>query len=213
MRLVPHRYPIVVKYKPGKEFFFADALSRFLSPVLLHDETEQFEVNVVESLSVSDKRLKAILEATGTDSAMVQLRQYASTSWPVSKHDVAEEIRSYWNYRDDLHAEVGLLLRNRLVIPKVMRREVLNRLHAAHCGAEKIKHRARGVMCWPNMASDIEVLAKTCQVCEKHKHQNERLAMFNHDIPFLSWQVVGADLFYHEGREFLILVDFYSFSR
>lgn len=35
--------------------------------------------------------------------------------------------------------------------------------------------------------------------------------MLNHDIASLPWQVVGADLFYNTGREFLILVDFYSF--
>lgn len=34
--------------------------------------------------------------------------------------------------------------------------------------------------------------------------------MLSHDIPSLPWQVVGADLFCHAGREFLILVDFYS---
>lgn len=84
-----------MKYKSKNELILADALSQFPSPVLLQDETEQFQVNVVERLSVSDGRLKLILEATGRDSGMVQLRQYVSTSWPDNKHDVPEEIRSY----------------------------------------------------------------------------------------------------------------------
>lgn len=74
-----------------------------------------------------------------------------------------------------------------------------------------MKGRAREIMYWPNMAADITTLANSCDICQKHKSRNARLPMLSHDIPSLPWQVVGADLFYHAGREFLILVDFYSF--
>lgn len=43
MRLTLQRYPIKVKYKPRKEFFLADALSRFPSKVKLEEEEQLSE--------------------------------------------------------------------------------------------------------------------------------------------------------------------------
>lgn len=47
--------------------------------------------------------------------------------------------------------------------------EIFNRLHAAHGGADNIKHKGRDVMCWANMVSDIAVYAKSCEVPKRHK--------------------------------------------
>lgn len=35
--------------------------------------------------------------------------------------------------------------------------------------------------------------------------------MLSHDVPTLPWQMIGVDLFHHDGHEFLIVVDYYSF--
>ncbi|XP_042146293.1 uncharacterized protein LOC115318439 [Ixodes scapularis] len=49
-----------------------------------------------------------MLDATERDPVMLQLRDYASTSWPDSKDDVPDELKLYWNYRDEIHVEDGL---------------------------------------------------------------------------------------------------------
>ncbi|XP_040357500.1 uncharacterized protein K02A2.6-like isoform X1 [Ixodes scapularis] len=160
----------------------------------------------------SDARLHDILQATENDAAFIQLREYASASWPAEKRDVPEELRTYWNYRDEMHVEDGLVFRsNKVVIPKAKRTEILKLLHAAHGGEAKMKMRAREVMYWPTMSCDIEALAKSCGVCTKHKPRNARLPLLSHELPNLPWQLVGLDLFYHNNRTFLIIVDFYSF--
>lgn len=81
MRLTLQRYPIKLTYKPGKELFLADALSRFPSKKLLREETEQFQVNVLDYISASQQRLRDLLAATNEDPALVKLRGYAETSW------------------------------------------------------------------------------------------------------------------------------------
>ncbi|XP_049267716.1 uncharacterized protein K02A2.6-like [Rhipicephalus sanguineus] len=143
---------------------------------------------------------------------MRQLREYASTSWPDTKDDVTPELRSYWNFRDELHTENGMVLRsNRLVIPPKMRGDILSCLHAAHAGGEKMKARARFCLFWPGMNSDIEETARRCQLCQRHKPRNARLPLHSHETPSLPWEVVGADLCYHNGNEYLVVVDSYSF--
>lgn len=212
MRLNLQKYRLTVKYTPGKELFIADALSRFPSPTILSEYSEHFHVNSIAYLPVSDKRLNQVLQETDKDPTMRRLREYASTSWPESKDDVTPELRSYWNFRDELHTENGMVLRsNRLVIPPKMRGDILSCLHAAHVGGEKMKARARLCLFWPSMNSDIEETARRCQLCERHKPKNARMPLHSHDMPSLPWEVIGADLCYHNGNEYLVVVDFYSF--
>ncbi|XP_037516338.1 uncharacterized protein K02A2.6-like [Rhipicephalus sanguineus] len=212
MRLSLQRFPIKVVYKPGKELFLADALSRFPNQKELKEESLDFHVHALSSLPVSDRQLQEIREEVLKDATMTELCSYSSTEWPESKLQVSETARAYWNYRDELHVEDGLLLRsNKLVIPPTKRQEVLRLLHAAHGGEEKMKARAKAVMYWPGMSADIAALAKACQLCQRYKSRNAKLPMLSPDIPTLPWQVVGIDLFYHEGHEYLVVVDFYSF--
>lgn len=89
-----------------------------------------------------------------------------------------QEVCCYWDYRDKLHVQDGLVFRsNKLIIPAGKRREVLSHLHAAHGGTEMMKARARSVMYWPGINSNIEELAKTCSTCQKLKPRNEKLPM------------------------------------
>lgn len=126
-----------------------------------------------------DVKLKSMLDATERDPVMLQLRDYASTSWPDSKDDVPDELKLYWNYRDEVHVEDGLVLRsNKIIVPKAKRNEVLKLLHAAHCGE---------VIYWPNITSDITSLACSCTLCQKYKPRNVKLPMLSHDVPTLPW--------------------------
>ncbi|XP_064458840.1 uncharacterized protein K02A2.6-like [Ornithodoros turicata] len=211
MRLALQKYPINVVYKPGKEMFIADALSRFPKQECLREE-EHFYVNVLQYLDVSDEKIAEISRATQRDSQLQKIRKYVETAWPNNKNEVDNEVRQYWTYKEEIHAQDGLLFRsNRLIIPKGMRQITLKLLHASHCGEEKMKERARDVMFWPGITSEIEQLARNCALCEKHRPRNERLPMISHELPKLPWQVIGADHFSQGGREFLILVDYYSF--
>lgn len=122
MRLALQRFPIRVTYKPGKELFLADALSRFPNKTELKEESLDFQVHALSSLPVSDRQLQGIREALLKDATMMELCNYSSNEWPESKQQVSEAVRAYWNYRDELHVEDGLLLRsNKLVIPPTTR--------------------------------------------------------------------------------------------
>lgn len=74
-----------------------------------------------------------------------------------------------------------------------------------------MKARTKAVMYWPGTSVDITDLVKVCQLCQRYKSRNSRLLMLSPDIPTLPWQVVGADFFYYEGDEYLIMVDYYCY--
>lgn len=146
------------------------------------------------------------------DEDMKILLQYAETEWPNDKMQVREGLRAYWPYRDEVHAEEGLLLRsNRLIVPRKLRPEMLRLLHASHGGIEKTKHRAREVLYWPGLDRDIEEAVQQCKVCKLFQHQQPREPLQCYPIPTGPWQNVAMDLFQHQGKHYLILVDYYSF--
>lgn len=137
MRLTLQRYPIHVTYKPGKELFLADALSRFPSKACM-PEDEQFQVNVLQCISASARALQDLLQATNEDSTLGKLREYASTAWPLHKQDVPEPLRTYWEYRDEIHEQDGLVFRsNKVIVPQSKTSEMMSTLHSAHVGVEK----------------------------------------------------------------------------
>lgn len=212
MRLSLQRYAITLRYKPGKELFLADALSRFPSKIALEEETDQFQVNVLDHVSASEERLKTLRAATNEDPALVIVREYAATAWPDNKRGIPEHARPYWTYREEVHAQDGLVFRsNKVIIPKSKRAEVMQLLHAAHTGTDKMKARASSVMFWPNMSADIKQFCRNCKVCQTHQARNQKMPLLSHDVPNLPWETVGVDLFHYGGREFAVMVDFYSF--
>ena len=57
------------------------------------------------------------------------------------------KIYDYWNYRDKLSEEDGILLKqDKIIIPLSMRGNMLERIHKSHMGIEKSKRRARDIM-------------------------------------------------------------------
>lgn len=167
MRLTLQKYDLLVKYTPGKELYIADTLSRNPSK---EEESEVFEVNVLECLPVRDETLEECRQAISRDKDLSTMLQYAKSQWPSNKEDIPGPLKTYWPYRDEIHEEEGLLFRsNRLVIPEEMKSTILARLHKAHSGVEKTLHRAKEALYWPAMQNDIKQVVENCSVCKEHK--------------------------------------------
>ncbi|XP_040355119.2 uncharacterized protein LOC115313654 isoform X1 [Ixodes scapularis] len=108
-----------------KKCHFLQDQVRYLGHILtteglsLDPERVEDILAVPEPRDLSDARLHDILQATENDAAFIQLREYASASWPAEKRDVPEELRTYWNYRDEMHVEDGLVFRSNKVIKEL----------------------------------------------------------------------------------------------
>ena len=228
MRLRLQRYPIVVKYKPGRDMYIPDALSRAPVPrstdkaesgdtVIYHlgalpeIYTELEQIQATDGEAITDARLDRIRRATTEDSIMSQLCNTILCGWPNDKHQVQLAIRDYWPYRDELSVADGLIFRGtRVVIPHAMRPEMVRKSHEAHQGIEATKKLARDVIYWPRMEHDLEDACRACEICQELAPNQPTEPMLSYPIPEFPFQVLSSDIFQFEGEYYLVIVDHYS---
>ena len=199
---------------PGKELFTADTLSR--APVSLTEEltlqnkVETF-VNLVvnNSLPASKHRLDEYREAQSKDSVCQQLSEYCRHGWP-EKTSVTPEVAPYWKSRGFLSECDGLLLfGHRIVVPKSLQRETLQKIHAGHQGMERCRTRVSTSVWWPGVTTQMSQVVQQCTECAKNSTQS-REPLIVSKLPDYPWQVVGTDLFELNGKNYLLTVDYFS---
>lgn len=89
-----------------------------------------------------------------------------------------------------------VMYENQIIIPTVLRKDMIKKIHNSHLGMSKCKERARTVIYWPRMSQDIEDYVANCEICAKFKDSNQREPMISHDIPDRPWSKLGADIRY-----------------
>ncbi|KAL7852894.1 hypothetical protein SRHO_G00186790 [Serrasalmus rhombeus] len=202
------RYDFELIYTPGKHLVLADALSRVpvMSDVSSTEKEIENHINmIVESLPVSDVRAKEISDELDKDKVLQTVINNMHSGWPRGS------CPKYYHFRSELSVANGLLLRdNRIVIPHSLRPEILRRLHEGHLGIEKCKRRARSAVYWPGINEDIENMVGKCETCNKYQRKQAREPMMIPDLPIAPWEKVGTDLFHCNGKDYLLVIDYYS---
>ena len=73
-------------------------------------------------------------------------------------------VRAYWDFRDQLSIDDGLLLIGpRIVIPSCLHEEYLGRLHQGQLSATKVQQNAPQHLYWPGLDADIIDYTRRCQ--------------------------------------------------
>lgn len=202
------RYDFELVYTPGKHLLFADALSRAPteSCVSTTEEDVEHHVNMVATaLAVSDEKSKHIAEVTKQNVDLQRVIQNMDEEWPVSS------CPQFYHVRGDLCCVDGLLLKKgRIVIPQALRQDILNRIHEGHLEIEKCKRRARESVYWPGLNKDIETLISKCETCQKHRSRQSKEPMVVMELPTSPWHKVGMDLFHFKGKDYLVVINYYS---
>ena len=81
-------------------------------------------------------------------------------------------------------------------------------IHQSHLGIEGCLRRARDLIFWPRMSSEIRQYISMCEVCQTYQaKQNKRES---HELPDRPWETIGIDLFSLDATEYLITVDYHS---
>lgn len=99
---------------------------------------------------------------------------------------------------------------NRVVIPKSMRRGMIEKLHYTHQGVEKTKVKAREILFWPGMNKQIQDTISNCPTCLNFRKNNVKEPLIPHEVPKVPWAKVGVDLFHLNGQDFVLVIDYYS---
>ena len=214
------RYNLAVQYKKGSQMYLADHLSR--APVVERkeaDELDEFQVfalevenlNPFDAIKFSLGRLEQLQTCTAQDPVLLTLKTTVITGWPEVKEQVPIPIRDYWLYRDEISVHNGVLFKNhRVIILKLLREEIMSRIHSSHLGIESCRRKARVVVFWPGMNSQIKEIVSNCHVCAEFQARNPRQPLQTHEIPERPWSRFAADLFILHGKSYIALVDYFS---
>ena len=65
-------------------------------------------------------------------------------------------------------------------------------------------------MFWPSINGAIDEMISQCSTCQKHQRSNQREHLIPQQVPERPWATVAADIFYCKGRDYLLVVDYYS---
>lgn len=203
-------------WNQGKDHLAPDALSR--SPITQPDGNDELAEDDVPSLccivaaaaesSDLNIRLERVREATRADPVLQSLSDVINGGFPLYRHEIPEAIRIFWNVREQLTTDDGLILYGcRLVIPSSMRSDVLRLLHDSHQGIQRTKARARQVVYWPGIDNDVENLVRRCESCQHFLPAQPKEPYVAHAAPSRPFQYIHADLFSFAGQQFLVVVD------
>ena len=206
MLLELQRYDVTIKYRPGQQMQLADALSRCparASPEIKLDMR-------VDYIAFTKPWIEKLKDSTQRDPILGTVYQLVQQGWPHQRRHVPRLARRYWDFRDELSTDDGLLLKGpRLVIPGELHEEYLQRLHEGHLSSNKVQENAKEHMYWIGINADIEDYTKRCQECIK-RSQTAKEPLQPHDIPEGPWRKLGMDYFHFNGNTYVLICDYFS---
>ena len=94
-----------------------------------------------------------------------------------------------------------------IVIPLSARREVLQKLHAAHQGIVRTKRRAQKTVYWPGITNDVTMLVESCATCQERASSLCQEPLMADPLPTYVFEDVSADLFQHGNLHLLVYAD------
>ena len=87
---------------------------------------------------------------------------------------------------------------------------MLQRLHGSHQGLGSCRARARDSVWWPGIGQDLKSLVLNCEHCRLHRPSQRHEPLKPTEMPDRPWAKLAADLCERNGRQYLVLVDYYS---
>ena len=164
------------------------------------------------SLSKTIHRLPQELRlAMQSDPTLCSLSKTIHEGWPQSRKDCPEQLLEFWNFRQGIGEENGILYKNhRLIVPHSERLETLKVLHMGHYAVDKMQLRALETVYWPGINKDILKQYQSCKTCICHSKSQRPEPLQSHPTPSLPWHTVETDLFELKNSKYLLIVDYYS---
>ena len=129
MLLQLQRFDVTIRYRKGSEMQLADALSRCPARA-----SPEIKLNMrVDYIAFSRSWIETIKEQLAEDPILATVYQLTQQGWPHERRHVPRTARRYFDFRDELSTDNGLLLKGPcIVIPNSLKEEYLHRLHEGH---------------------------------------------------------------------------------
>ena len=207
------QYDFIPQHIPGRNNVISDALSRVTQLEFQDSNAEKdiLAVNFLQYSSIEERERDEVLRETNKDEELQSLKHYISTGWPVKRSQIPMFLHPYWNYRDELTIEKGILMKNsKVLIRETLRQKYLIQIHQGHQGIKACRSRAREFVFWVNINSDLKELVEKCDICQSQQNSTPIVQKYVSEVPPHPWHMVGSDLFYFQRIDFLVVVDYFS---
>ena len=180
-------------FEVRKELYIADRLSRAPLEKIgsLELETDVvFRVELSEMdlkpTMMSDETFKKVQDETKKDPTLKQLVEVVRSGWPVDKSMLSPCLRPFWSFKEEITVYKEVLLKShQVIIPLVLRKEMLKKIHKSHQGPDSSIRRAREVLFWPGMSAEIRQTCDACGVCAQFQVEKPKEPMMSHKVPEL----------------------------
>ena len=108
------------------------------------------DINQVDYMRLSEGTHQQIKQCTVADAALQSLMDTIMTGWPQTKEEVPVCNHEYWNYKEELTVQDGVLFKGmKVIVPTSMRPQMIARVHSSHLGPDACVRQARDVLFWP----------------------------------------------------------------
>ena len=173
--------------------------------------SQEIKLNMrVDYIAFMKPWIEKLKDSTQRDPILAMVYQLTQQSWPHQRRHVPHLARRYWEFRDELSTDDGMLLKGpRLIIPGELQEEYLSHLHEGHISASKVQENAKQHMYWTGINADIEDYTKQYQECIK-RSQVAKEPLQPHDIPEGPWRKIGIIYFTFDGNSYVLICDYFS---
>ena len=142
---------------------------------------------------------------------MIKLVEMIYRGFPQQSYDIAEDLKPFYKFRHDLHVVGGIVCyKDRIVIPTMLRQQVLEAIHAAHQGGSGMISRVEDSVFWPGITPDIIRTRGRCMTCARDAPSQPAGTPIAPPTPSFPFQYIVGDYFSLEGRNFLVIGDRFS---
>ena len=152
--------------------------------------------------------LDCIRFASQKDTQYTLLGKIIDNGFPNSRQATTPTMREYWEVRNRLNNDNGLILLDwRLVIPTSQRQNKLKSLHSAHQGVVGMKTRANESVYWPGMNASIGSHRNNCITCSRNVQSLQHKPIQMTPTPEWPFKQIVMDLFYIGSFTYLTCAD------
>ena len=189
-----------VWYRAGKCNAGPDALSRYPAGINLITERKRMRISTAQ-----------LQKESARDDTLQLLLKYIRSSFPASRSHLPIPARAFWNARLHLHERNNLVyFGDRVVIPEVLKQDVLDGLHLAHQGVTAMVLRAQSAFFWPGIQADIQRRRDSCISCMESAPSQSQLPPRPLMRPEYPFQAICIDYCHYAGHRYGVMIDRFS---
>ena len=200
-------YTFQIEHIAGIKNEVADALSR--NPVTKHEPND---VDILHVIFDNDEEITLPV----MDKYACQDPDYVKIHKAILNGTQAQNLppdHPGRRYRDNWHllGTFGnlVILGDTILVPKALRKEILQKLHFAHLGQLKTIALAKQFYFWRGMSSEIQQLIDSCETCQVHSNFQQKETMRPQYAAY-PMEMNTADLAEYKGKNYLIHADRFS---